>query len=134
MAFQAVLAGTAYAEVPAPSCEYMKAAYSELSAAPATVEGDGLKRVCTIFAKHKLFAKDATKAEFATADDLIAHISKRSPSDQAVWIAQEFLRLEQALVANKCSFDKRTLTVRNPSKIDSPRCKAPAELPAKLPR
>ncbi len=119
------------ADLAAPTCVQLKNAYDAMAQQTYTVDLPNLVRITEMLAQNHLYAKDARREAYASAEDLVQMISKLSPQDQAVWMAREFIRLEDELKRAQCAFDRRSMSVKSPSPGPL-KCKAPAELPSSL--
>ncbi len=134
-ALQLVLAGTAHAELPKPTCAEYKSAYDAMVQGPISIDDGSVLKVVRALVENRIYLKNADRTEHATVEGLMTELAELSVEDALMWLYRAFLHLEQRIRTYGCVYEpplvRKDMQLRMPDGY-AYKCKAPAVLPNKL--
>ncbi len=110
-----VLAGSAHAELPLPTCEDGVRGYQILTSQPFSAEDGSLSIAVNAIADNKLIYSDDTKTAFATREQLAEHLKSLSPMDAILWLYKRYTEIEKSLITAGCSFEHKDIVLKSPT-------------------
>ncbi len=124
-------AAPAYAEIAKPTCDELKAGYDALASVPISAEDGTLSIVINGLVDNRLLAKDQTKTEYATREQVAEYLAGLPPVDALIWASRQFDYLETGLKKNSCGYEAKRIVLMAPKPV-TPTCKTTGPLPKKV--
>jgi len=135
-ALQLVLIGPALAELPKPTCKEYKSAYDAMVKAPISIDDGSMLKVVQVLVDSHIYVNEE-RTEYATVASLMRELAGLSTEDALTWLFKTYDHLETRIQTSACTFDPpfehKDIHLMLP-KGYAYKCKAPAELPKKLPQ
>lgn len=131
-AVQLLLITAVRAELPKPTCQQYASGYNAIVQSPVSLEDDSVIRIARALARNKLYT-NPERTEYATAEILLQQLAALSVVEALTWIFHAYDHLENRMRGEKCSFEKKDVHLMLP-RLPANNCKAPADLPKKLPK